>query len=59
MALLAIAILATAAGMRGYPGFATRAATAPEDMLVQLGVRFRRPSEKTFRTVLSRLDLPT
>ncbi|EUA89009.1 transposase family protein [Mycobacterium ulcerans str. Harvey] len=25
-------------------------------MLAQLGVRFRRPSEKTFRAVLSRLD---
>ena len=56
MALLAIAILATAAGMRGYAGFATWAATAPEDMLAQLGIRFRRPSEKTFRIVLSRLD---
>jgi predicted transposase YbfD/YdcC len=54
--LLAIAILATAAGMRGYAGFATWARTAPEDMLAQLGIRFRRPSEKTFRMVLSRLD---
>ena len=25
-------------------------------MLAQLGIRFRRPSEKTFRSVLSRLD---
>ncbi|WP_420891812.1 ISAs1 family transposase [Mycobacterium ulcerans] len=56
MALLAIAVLATAAGMRGYAGFATWAATAPDDVLAQLGVRFRRPSEKTFRAVLSRLD---
>ncbi|WP_422120518.1 transposase family protein, partial [Mycobacterium marinum] len=55
-ALLAIAILATAAGMRGYAGFATWAATAPDDVLAQLGIRFRRPSEKTFRVVLSRLD---
>jgi predicted transposase YbfD/YdcC len=55
-ALLAIAILAVAAGMRGYAGFATWAATAPQDVLAQLGIRFRRPSEKTFRTVLSRLD---
>jgi predicted transposase YbfD/YdcC len=54
--LLAIAILATAAGMRGYAGFATWAATAPEDVLARLGIRFRRPSEKTFRSVLSRLD---
>ncbi|EUA85818.1 DDE_Tnp_1-associated family protein [Mycobacterium ulcerans str. Harvey] len=56
MALLAIAVLATAAGMRGYAGFATWAATASDDVLAQLGLRFRRPSEKTFRAVLSRLD---
>jgi predicted transposase YbfD/YdcC len=56
MALLAIAILATAAGMRGYAGFATWAATAPAEVLAQLGVRFRRPSEKTFRSLLTRLD---
>jgi predicted transposase YbfD/YdcC len=55
-ALLAIAILATAAGMRGYAGFATWARTAPEDVLAQLGIRYRRPSEKTFRAVLSRVD---
>ncbi|WP_261877600.1 transposase family protein, partial [Mycobacterium marinum] len=55
-ALLAMAILATAAGMRGYAGFATWVATAPDDVLAQLGIRFRRPSEKTFRVVLSRLD---
>jgi predicted transposase YbfD/YdcC len=55
-ALLAIAVLATAAGMRGYAGFATWARTVPEDVLGQLGIRFRWPSEKTFRTVLSRLD---
>ena len=54
--LLAIAILATAAGMRGYAGFATWAATAPSEVLARLGIRFRRPSEKTFRSVLSRLD---
>ena len=54
--LLAVAILATAAGMRGYAGFATWAATAPSEVLAQLGIRFRRPSEKTFRSVLSRLD---
>ena len=56
MALLAVAILATAAGMRSYAGFATWAASAPQDVLAQLGIRYRRPSEKTFRTVLSRLD---
>lgn len=56
MALLAIAILATAAGMRGCAGFATWAATAPEEVLAGLGVRFRRPSEKTFRSLLTRLD---
>lgn len=55
-ALLAIAILATAAGMRGYAGFATWASTVPEDVLSQLGIRFRRPSEKTFRSALQRLD---
>jgi predicted transposase YbfD/YdcC len=54
--LLAIAILAVAAGMRGYAGFATWARTAPEDTLAQLGIRHRRPSEKTFRRVLSSLD---
>lgn len=54
--LLAVAILATAAGMRGYAGFATWAATAPPDVLARLGIRFRRPSEKTFRSVLARLD---
>ena len=54
--LLAIAILATAAGMRGYAGFATWAATAPPEVLARLGIRFRRPSEKTFRSVLSRPD---
>ena len=37
MALLAIAILATAAGMRSYAGFATWARTAPEHVLAQLG----------------------
>jgi predicted transposase YbfD/YdcC len=55
-ALLAIAVLAVAAGMRGYAGFATWARTAPDDVLAQLGIRFRTPSEKTFRAVLSRLD---
>ena len=54
--LLAVAILATAAGMRGYAGFATWAAAAPAEVLARLGIRFRRPSEKTFRSVLSRLD---
>ena len=54
--LLAIAILATAAGMGGYAGFASWAATAPPDVLARLGIRFRRPSEKTLRWVLSRLD---
>jgi predicted transposase YbfD/YdcC len=54
--LLAIAILATAAGMRGYAGFATWAATAPAEVLARLGIRFRRPSEKTFRAVFCRLD---
>lgn len=56
MALLAIAILAVSAGMRGYAGFACWAACAPEEVLASLGVRFRRPSEKTFRSVFARLD---
>ncbi len=42
--------------MRSYAGFATWAASAPQDVLAQLGIRYRRPSEKTFRTVLSHLD---
>ena len=54
--LLAIAILATAAGMGSYAGFATWAAAVPAEVLAQLGIRLRRPSEKTFRAVLSRLD---
>jgi predicted transposase YbfD/YdcC len=54
--LLAIAILATAAGMRGYAGFATWAVTAPAEVLARLGIRLRRPSGKTFRRVLSQLD---
>jgi predicted transposase YbfD/YdcC len=56
MALLAIAVLATAAGMRGYAGFASWAAAAPPEVLAGLGVRCRRPSEKTFRSLLTRLD---
>ena len=54
--LLAIAILATAAGMGSYAGFATWAATAPIEVLAQLGIRFRRPTEKTFRAVFQRLN---
>ena len=54
--LLAIAILATAAGMGSYAGFATWAATAPIEVLARLGIRFRRPTEKTFRAVFQRLD---
>jgi hypothetical protein len=42
--------------MRGYAGFATWARTAPHDVLAQLGIRYRTPSEKTFRAVLSRVD---
>jgi predicted transposase YbfD/YdcC len=54
--LLAIAILATAAGMRSYAGLASWAANAPAEVLAQLGIRFRRPSEKTFRSLFARLD---
>jgi hypothetical protein len=42
--------------MGGYAGLASWAATAPPDVLARLRIRFRRPSEKTFRSVLSRLD---
>jgi len=42
--------------MRGYAGFVTWARTAPDDVLAQLGIRYRRPSEKTFRAVLARVD---
>jgi hypothetical protein len=38
--LLAIAILATAAGMRSYAGLASWAANAPAEVLAQLGIRF-------------------
>jgi predicted transposase YbfD/YdcC len=54
--LLAIAILAAAAGMRSFAGFATWARTAPVEVLAELGTGLRRPSEKTFRSVLARLD---
>jgi predicted transposase YbfD/YdcC len=55
--LLAIAILATAAGMRGFAGYATWAATAPADLLADLGlVKSYRPSDKTFRRVLGLID---
>jgi predicted transposase YbfD/YdcC len=54
--LLAIAILATAAGMRSFAGITTWARTAPEELLEQLGIRLRRPSEKTLRTIVARLD---
>ena len=49
-------LLAIAAGMGSYAGFATWAATAPAEVLGALGVRLRRPSEKTFRALLARLD---
>jgi hypothetical protein len=52
--LLAAAILATAAGMRSFAGIAVR--TAPEQVLTELGLVSRRPSEKTFRTLFARLD---
>lgn len=55
--LLAIAVLATAAGMRGFAGFATWARTAPADLLVDLGLtKSYRPSDKTFRRVLALID---
>ncbi len=34
----------------------TGAGAASDDVVAQLGVRFRRPGEKIFRAVLSRLD---
>jgi predicted transposase YbfD/YdcC len=55
--LLAIAILATAAGMRGFTGYATWARQAPAELLAQLGLTKRyRPSDKTFRRVLGLID---
>lgn len=55
--LLAIAILATASGMRGFAGYATCAATMPAQALAELGlVKSYRPSEKTFRRVLGLID---
>ena len=55
--LLAIAILATAAGMGG-PTPGSRPGRLPRriEVLAQLGIRFRRPTEKTFRAVFQRLD---
>jgi predicted transposase YbfD/YdcC len=55
-ALLAIMILATAAGMRSVAGIASWTRTAPTEVLAQLGIRVRRPSEKTLRTIMARLD---
>lgn len=55
--LLAIAILATAAGMRGFAGYATWARTAPPQLLAGLGLTKRyRPSDKTFRRVFALID---
>ena len=55
--LLAIAILATAAGMRGFAGYASWARTAPAGVLATLGLRKSyRPSDKTFRRVLALID---
>ncbi len=52
-----MAILAVAAGMRSYAGFATWARTAPVEVMIELGItRDTRPSEKTLRRVLSMLD---
>ena len=41
-----MALLATAAGMRSYAGSATWARTAPEHVLAELGVRYRRPRKR-------------
>jgi hypothetical protein len=55
--LLSIAILATAAGMRGFVGYATWARQAPAELLASLGLTKRyRPSDKTFRRVLGLID---
>lgn len=54
--LLGAATLATAAGMRGATAFATWSRTASQGVFNELGIRFRRPSEKTFRSLLARLD---
>ncbi len=55
--LLAMAILATAAGMRGFTGYATWARTASPGLLADLGLTKRyRPSDKTFRRVFALID---
>lgn len=55
--LLTMAILATAAGMRGFTGYATWARTAPAELLADLGLRKAyRPSDKTFRRVFALID---
>ncbi|MGQ4614749.1 transposase family protein [Nocardia sp. R7R-8] len=55
--LLAIAVLATTACMRGFPGYATWARTAPADLHTDLGLaKSYRPSDKTFRRVLGLID---
>jgi predicted transposase YbfD/YdcC len=55
--LLAIAILATSAGMRGFTGYATWARAAPAELLASLGLTKKyRPSDKTFRRVLGLID---
>ena len=43
-------------GCVAMPGSRPGPGTAPMEVLAQLGIRYRRPSEKTFRAVLSRLD---
>lgn len=55
--LLTIAVLATAAGMRGFTGYAAWARSAPADLLADLGLtKSYRPSDKTFRRVLGLID---
>lgn len=55
--LLAMAILATAAGMRGFTGYASWARNASPEVLARLGLTKRyRPSDKTFRRVFALLD---
>ena len=43
-------------GCAATPGSRPGRASPPEEVLARLGVRYRRPSEKTFRSLLSRLD---
>lgn len=58
-AVLSIALAATLAGARSFTAIAEWAADAPTEVLTQLGVRRRPPSEATVRRLLTRLPADT